>query len=285
MTGIILNNISDCYIGNNQVKEIWYSSNKIWPSQPVNPYESQYFTIEITQAGDLYLKSYTSSTTEPTLISYDYSLNNGAWQTVTETKIYLLGSELRYQTSVSFGSFSVGDKIRIRHTGSINDSIYKRRFEGTAYFKVYGNIMSLLYGNSFIGKRSLISTYEFSALFWNSTSQQSYTHLDDCENLVLPATTLTQGCYSSMFEWCESITTAPILPATILVADCYSNMFDGCNSLNYVKCYATDISATNCLNRWLNNVSSTGTFYKDSNTTYSSDAHGIPEYWTIEDIQ
>ena len=49
--------------------------------------------------------------------------------------------------------------------------------------------------------------------------------------LVLPATTLTNDCYNSMFFSCTSLTTAPALPATTLAEDCYACMFIDCTSL------------------------------------------------------
>ena len=47
----------------------------------------------------------------------------------------------------------------------------------------------------------------------------------------LPATTLADGCYYDMFGNCTSLTTAPELPATTLASYCYSGMFSGCTSL------------------------------------------------------
>lgn len=99
----------------------------------------------------------------------------------------------------------------------------------------------------------------------------------------LPATTLASSCYESMFERCSSLIAAPELPATTLVNNCYNSMFYNCSSLNYVKCLATDISATGCLTSWLNNVSPTGTFIKDPNTTWPSGTAGIPAGWTVQD--
>jgi hypothetical protein len=50
-------------------------------------------------------------------------------------------------------------------------------------------------------------------------------------NYYLPATTLTDLCYSYMFSDCTSLTTAPELPATMLANNCYSGMFYNCTSL------------------------------------------------------
>ena len=65
-----------------------------------------------------------------------------------------------------------------------------------------------------------------------------------------------------MFSGCISLIETPILPATTLVNSCYKCMFDGCVSLNKVTMLATDVSATDCLNSWLLDVSSIGIFTK-----------------------
>ena len=109
-----------------------------------------------------------------------------------------------------------------------------------------------------------------------------------CTSLItateLPATTLADNCYSYMFQNCTSLTTAPELPAAILAEYCYDSMFIGCTSLNYIKCLATDISATDCTNGWVDGVASTGTFVKASSmTSWSTSPYGIPSGWTVQD--
>ena len=62
-------------------------------------------------------------------------------------------------------------------------------------------------------------------------------------------------------------------------------MFSGCTNLNYIKMLATDISADGCLETWVNNVSSTGTFVKDPNmTSLPTGDSGIPNGWTVQDV-
>ena len=109
----------------------------------------------------------------------------------------------------------------------------------------------------------------------------------DCRNLTtapeLPATTLANYCYYRMFYNCTSLTTAPELPATTLAIYCYYRMFYGCYKLNYIKMLATNISASNCLNNWVNSVSSTGTFVKNAAmTSLPTGASGIPSGWTVQ---
>ena len=135
----------------------------------------------------------------------------------------------------------------------------------------------------------------------------------DCTNLIeapdLPATTLAEQCYVNMFSGCTSLTVAPALPATILASQCYSGMFEGCvelisapelpagtlrefcystmfsgcTNLNYVKCLATDITADRCVDGWLNNVSSIGSFVKAPDAQWPTGSSGIPEGWTVVD--
>lgn len=97
----------------------------------------------------------------------------------------------------------------------------------------------------------------------------------------LPATTLAQRCYQSMFSECTNLTVAPVLPAVTLAVECYGYMFNGSTSVEYVSCLATDISAKNCLQRWVDGVASTGTFVKATGVTWPSGISGIPDGWTV----
>lgn len=101
---------------------------------------------------------------------------------------------------------------------------------------------------------------------------------------ALPATTLTGSCYASMFSNCTSLTTAPVLPATTLASNCYQSMFSGCTSLTAITCLATDISATRCTQNWVQGVSASGTFFKNSNmSSWTTGTSGIPTGWVVYD--
>ena len=102
----------------------------------------------------------------------------------------------------------------------------------------------------------------------------------------LPATTLAKGCYSNMFMRCKSLTTAPELPATELVNNCYNSMFRECTSLNYIKCLATNVFTNDYLYKWVDGVSSTGTFIKHPNkTSWTAGESGIPTGWTVTNAE
>ena len=128
------------------------------------------------------------------------------------------------QTSSSTINVNAGDKILVKGN---NSQYYGNLIDttSTAYYAVYGNIMSLISADNFENLTTLTSNNVFTRLFY-------YTHITDASGLVMPATTLTEHCYEQMFAYCSSLTTAPsILPATTLTRWCYQSMFAGCTSL------------------------------------------------------
>ena len=179
---------------------------------PVNPYTSQYLTIEALTSGTVTIRATYYVNLEKEI---SYSIDNGTtWTTMTTS-----------ETEQSFGNLNAGDKILLKgENEAYGNSYNQNRFGGTANVKIYGNIMSLVYGDNFVGQTTLNTGYNFNYLF-------SQANVVNAENLILPATTLTTNCYRSMFEGCTSLTTAPKLPATTLARQCYTGMFEGCTSL------------------------------------------------------
>ena len=101
--------------------------------------------------------------------------------------------------------------------------------------------------------------------------------------LVLPATTLTEGCYQDMFNGCKGIEKAPELPAPKLEKNCYQEMFYDCAKLNHVKCLATDIKAENSTKDWLGKAGTEATGEKVLETAVpmtSGSDDGVPDGWT-----
>jgi len=121
-------------------------------------------------------------------------------------------------------------------------------FKMTGKIAAGGNILSLRYGDDFVGRYGHSS--RFYNLFEGCTSLTAAPELPamsmdpygyegmfrGCINLKeapeLPATTLSESCYAGMFEGCTSLIKAPELPATTLAESCYSGMFTLCTSLN-----------------------------------------------------
>lgn len=141
-----------------------------------------------------------------------------------------------------------------------------------------GNVMSMIFGDDAANNNSLAGQYgTFYRMFLDCITIKSVS------KNFLPATTLIDSCYDSMFEGCTGLTQAPELPSTNLMTACYYRMFYGCTNLNYIKMLATDISAPNCLSDWVNGVSPTGTFVKSKDATWDvvGDS-GVPIGWKIE---
>jgi len=110
---------------------------------------------------------------------------------------------------------------------------------GTAYFNLSGNIMSLIYGDDFEGQTTLVSANTFQFLFKN-------TNVISASGLTLPATTLAEDCYRSLFLNCTSLVDFPNLPATTLTPYCYHSMFYGCTSLTSAPILHSTSLARNC---------------------------------------
>ena len=118
-----------------------------------------------------------------------------------------------------------GERIMWKAELTPNSSNGIGTFSSTGKFNAEGNIMSLLYGDDFVGQTSLSDkSWAFYRLFY-------CTWIVNAGNLVLPATTLAVRCYYEMFKSCSNLTSAPELPATTLASNCYGYMFEGCTSL------------------------------------------------------
>lgn len=135
---------------------------------------------------------------------------------------------------------------------------------------------------------SLMKTHPEKSLLLPATtlSKGCYKQMFKWSNLTrapeLPATDLAESCYESMFQNCAALTKAPDLNAATLAKNCYKNMFNACHSLNYVKCLATNKSASGCTYTWLHGVADTGTFVKANGVDWMTDISGIPSGWTVQ---
>lgn len=194
-----------------------------------------YFTIETIDSCTIYGDS-----------NYNYSTDGGeTWNTIGNSQNITV---------------SAGHKIMWKGGGGFYK--VKRFTVRGGRFNVEGNIMSLRFGDDFIGKTDLTSIEGFKGLLSGATTLQNAKHLvlpattlcpsaytamfSGCTSLTTPpalsaATTLTENCYRSMFAGCSSLTVMPSLPATTLNDRCYEGMFSDCTSLSVV----TQLPATN----------------------------------------
>ena len=189
--------------------------NKIKCDEPIPKHD--YLTFEALEDG----------TFQFSRNALQYSVNGGkTWETLA--------------AGTATPTITAGSKILWKQTGlEPIPALGIGTFSATGNFEVSGNIMSLYYGDDFIGQTDLTGKiYAFYNLFYNCTE------LVNAEHLILPATTLTSNCYRYMFKGCTSLTTAPELPATTLANSCYMSMFQGCTSLTI----AQELPATTLVN-------------------------------------
>ena len=170
---------------------------------PTPPAPHDYLTFIATESGTFKFSGN----------SINYSLDSGTtWTSLA--------------SNTSSPTVSAGSKIMWKASGLTPTSSGIGRFSSTSSFEVEGNVMSLYYGDDFEGEVSLSGkSNAFKNLFINCTG------ITSAENLVLPATTLSDACYDKLFQGCRNLTTAPNLPATTLASYCYENMFYDCRKL------------------------------------------------------
>lgn len=293
---------------------------------------------------------YEGADSAPT-ITIEYSNDNISWNTwcttstTRETLTIPAYSKMYFRASTNRWSYHFYWSSSNLETIAFNNIT----FTGTSNINLGGNIMSLLYGSSFVEQKTFpntSSTYIFSKVFSKeSRSGEMHESIRNVNKLLLPATILTEycyyfmfrgntlllnspalpattlarSCYSWMFRDCTSLTSAPALPATTLAQQCYNNMFgncsslviaptlpasvipyetstlsrnigayhsmfNGCTSLSEVRCYAETNTNGNSTVVWLQDVSSTGTFYKKAGVTWPTGANGIPSGWTVVEV-
>lgn len=233
----------------------------------------------------------TVDNTQITFINYAsnpvyYRINQGKWENIPSND------------NKSITGINKGDTVRFKGTNSTYyGGDYSPSIACSNPCYVYGNMMSMVDATNFASLTTLpegSDTFHGFFMYNTDSPDEQNSHLNlinhPTKDLLLPATTLRDGCYKSMFAGCQKLTRAPVLPAATLVDNCYAFMFDGCSSLAYIKCLATDISATNCTQNWVNDVSASAsrTFVRDPNMPYDTTSgwsrgdDGIPSGWSVE---
>lgn len=309
---MIFNNLSDIkeIIFNNQdVQHLVYNDVEIWSKSgdvPVHDYSLDYFTIELLESGSFLWRMYGSGAS----YTIEYSKNDGEWISATSTSsgVVITGN--------------TGDTFRFRGNNvryAANNSSYNRNysyFDLTVRCNAYGNIMSLIYGDTFAGKTlTAANTYAFCSLF-KPYDTVSGSKLIDASELILPVG-LSTGCFRAMFAASKNMTTGPkevrlaeggnaAYVCYYMFQDCdmmskspdlptisysgnyaYQRIFDGCNILNSVKCLLSNptFTTTGTCYRMFSSIGvSNGTFYKNPSATWPSNSNGVPAGWTIIDI-
>ncbi|MBR5842726.1 MAG: fimbrillin family protein [Bacteroidaceae bacterium] len=175
--------------------------------------------------------------------NFEYSLNNGAWTTLTANTAIKFGGtngNLRLRGKSNNGTATDGknyayfdftyDNHTVRCTGDIRTLVDYSNYNTV-------NTENARFCSLFENCDCLKSTPDLPA-----TKLASYCYFNmfhNCSKLTttpaLPAMTMKESCYNSMFWACDALTTALELPATTLAKSCYANMFGNCNALTNVQ--------------------------------------------------
>lgn len=198
-------------------------------------YANEYLTFIPRTAGNFKFLSYRGTTvgsTHSVINTVSYSLDGGSNWTVlpseTYTPVVQAGQKIMWK-----GNFT--PNFRFGSDGTLNS------FRSNCEFDVEGNVMSLVYSDSFQGKTSLEGTRGIlNDLFMSAK------YLKSAENLILPATTLGESCYDGMFAFCTGMTAPPTLPATVMAKSCYTLMFASCESLTTAPSLPATTLAPSC---------------------------------------
>lgn len=206
-------NVTDIMLGQNQVTQIEDSlGNVLWSATPA----VEYFYVEDISGAANTLSIVKNNADAPTIEVFK-STNMSTWESMGNT-----------DTTAITATVPANGKLYLKAVCNRwgNDTKYNS-ISCISNYNVGGNSMSLLYGDNFDDKVVFPTNnaYVFTYLFGGDT------HLKNAEDLELPATTLAQHCYNSMFKGCTSLTAAPALPATTASYGCYKEMFNGCTGL------------------------------------------------------
>ena len=226
--GMLRPNVSHCIAEN----EVHYN--------PIpHDYSKDYLTLESLENDNTFVWESSNGSYSYTGNPISYSLDNGeTWNSLSVGIIATVNS---------------GDKILLKAINSnykyigYSGIILTCEIHSSHSFNVYGNILSMVYGDNFVNN-NILNSELFTFAGCSIVSAENLilpsefgengaisSMFSNCADLVnapeLPATTLAEGCYSDMFYGCTSLTTAPQLPATTLAYYCYGKMFAGCTSL------------------------------------------------------
>ena len=231
--------------------------------------------------------------------TYTTSINTGQ-------KIHFRGNDLAPISNTGIGTFTITRACNL--TGNCNSLLfgdsaaknYSLAEYPYAFYKLFYNCTNIKSVSETFLPAMALSNYCYGYMFYGCTG------LTDAPNL--PAQTLVSSCYYytyygctsmtnpgvisaitvatyccyGMYYKCSSLQTGPDLLATTLASYCYYYMFSQCSSLNRIKMLAITLDGYYPLSYWMNGVSSTGTFIKHSQATWTNTgSSGVPTGWTI----
>lgn len=279
-----LSQVNDIKIPEGNVVKITSGDKVLWQKDYSKDYSKEYFTIEF------YDTTGTKNITVKHSVSYSTDKKN--WTSVESgTTISVTASKVYFK--------NVGNTFTTYNDDTSGGAVFILSND----FKVSGNIMSLLYGDDFIGQTVLTLSSNFRELL---TTQPN---LIDASNLILPATTITGGCYRDIMAYCSNLKYSfKELPAETIGNYSYREMFYTCTSLltapefkmksfgrlgsviyafyntkvTSIKIATTEIPTSGAIfTEWLTGTPA-GVLYKPKDATYDDSLLKLPSTWTVE---
>ena len=170
-----------------------------------------------------------------------YTINDGQEQTIAKNTTGAYDIEVKKGDVVQLYSLNSalggGSNSAARAlTRAVDEGAKYINIRPSMKTEIFGNVTSLLKGKDNLESAT---TIEANNAFYGLFAAADKLVNNDDRLLVLPATTLTEGCYQDMFNGCKGIEKAPELPAPKLEKDCYSEMFFGCEKLKKISIGAT----------------------------------------------
>lgn len=182
----------------------------------------------------------------------EYSVNDGAWQTLDTSPVTFGGSNgnlrLRGMSNIGTASgpsncstISFGNETNVTCTGDIRTLVDYKNYDSAdtsqaRFCSLFKNCLALTSAPDL--PATTLATYCYSDMFYHCSSLTIVPEL--------PAKTLKQSCYFNMFRGCTSLISAPELPATTLANYCYVTMFCGCSNLVNAPVLPATLLADGC---------------------------------------
>lgn len=187
MINIATSGVTNIYIGTSGVTAVYSGNDLVW-SIGGKDYTKDYFTVKMLG----------SDTIKWARTDLYYSLNGGEWTAWDSTNglAVVEGDEVKFKGSAA----NSGNQIQIANS----------------MYNVYGNIMSLYYGDNFDGQTVGVAN-AFARVFENSK-------VYDASNLCLTTTQIANQTYISLFQNCANLTYGPkvIYPMTTTGSGSYA---------------------------------------------------------------
>ena len=151
-----------------------------------------------------------------------------------------------------------GDKLQFEsandHTSTGWLSV---RLQPRSKCAVYGNVMSMISEDGkYHTTKTIAQPYALAYLlynyYWDGEKYIYYTVQHEKYDVMVPATTLTEGCYTQTFAY-TGITKVPELPAAEIPNYSYQRMFQGCGELTEAPAITVKSLGESACNEMFNN--------------------------------